>query len=200
MKQKKLTKRQQQAIETRNSIYNAAFELMDADGFENITIVEISEKAGVSVGSFYHYFKSKHDILAEIFHKADEYFTDHVEGRLRSETARGRIIEYFDHYAQFNILTSVETTRQLFNPKVEYFTEKNRPMPAILEKILNDGIDAGEIAAGSGAGETVRMLFVFARGVVFDWSLHHGDYDLRDTMRRYITPVIDSISTSAGQP
>ena len=78
MTKKTLTKRQEKAIETKNRIYNAAINLMDRKGFEKITITDISKKAGVSVGAFYHYFKSKNDILAEIFRKADEYFSTQV--------------------------------------------------------------------------------------------------------------------------
>lgn len=32
-------------------------------GYDNITIEEISKKAGGSVGAFYHYFRSKNDIF-----------------------------------------------------------------------------------------------------------------------------------------
>ena len=42
MEKKKLTKRQEQAIETKNRIYTTAIELMDKRGFENITIADIS--------------------------------------------------------------------------------------------------------------------------------------------------------------
>ena len=53
---KKPTRRQEKALETKNRIYTAAINLMDRKGFENITIIDISKEAGVSVGAFYHYF------------------------------------------------------------------------------------------------------------------------------------------------
>src|SRR5512146_3299116 len=46
--------RQEKAHETKNRIYTAAIELMDRKGFENVTVADISKKAGVSVGAFYH--------------------------------------------------------------------------------------------------------------------------------------------------
>ena len=58
------TKRQEQARETKNRIYNSAIELMEKEGFDNITIADIREKAGVSVGAFYHYFASKNDFAS----------------------------------------------------------------------------------------------------------------------------------------
>lgn len=193
MKQKKMTKRQQQAIETKNIIYNAAIELMDAEGFDNITIAEISERAGVSVGSFYHYFQSKHDILAEIFHKGDEFFLENVADQLKAESARGRIIEFFDFYARFNELTTVDTTQQLYNPKVKFFTEEDRPMVSLLKAIITEGIAAGELKNDRDVKAKVKMLFIFARGIVFDWSLHDGDYDLRTVMREYMTTFVETL-------
>lgn len=193
MKQKKITKRQQQAIETKNLIYNAAIELMDAEGFDNITIAEISEKAGVSVGSFYHYFQSKHDILAEIFHKGDEFFLENVAGQLKGETAREKVLEFFDYYARFNILTTVDTTQQLYNPKVKFFTVEDRPMVSLLKTIITEGMAAGELKQDREVFDTVKMLFIFARGIVFDWSLHDGDYDLREVMGDYMKSFVETL-------
>lgn len=185
-----MTKRQQQAIATKNTIYNAAIELMDADGFDNITIADISKKAGVSVGSFYHYFGSKHEILAEIFRKADEYFLEEVEDKLHGTTAADRVIEFFDHYAHFNIITSVDTTKQLFNPKVKFFLDETRPMIALLKTIISRGIETGELDTEGDVDDMVRMLFMFARGIVFDWSLRDGNYDLRKAMREYMARFV----------
>ena len=187
------TKRQLQAMETKNTIYNAAIELMDAEGYDNITIADISERAGVSVGSFYHHFESKHDILAEIFRKADEYFSDNVDGQLVASAVREKIVEYFGHYARFCVLTTVETTSQLFNPKVKFFIQEDRAMLQVLEDLIQAGIEAGEIVTDSEAFALVKMLFVFARGIVFDWSLHDGDYDLEQTMQEYMTKIVTMV-------
>ena len=187
------TKRQLQAAETRNAIYNAAIELMDAEGYENITIAEISEKAGVSVGSFYHHFESKHDILAEIFRKGDEYFLDNVAGQLTATASKDQIVEYFRHYARFCVATTVETTQQLFNPKVKFFVQDDRAMLQVLEGIIQEGIDTGQISSDRDAFSLVRMFFVFARGIVFDWSLQEGDYNLEETMQDYISQMLKTI-------
>ena len=64
---KRLTKRQIQANDTRNRVYKTALELMETKGLNNTSIEEISMKAGVSVGTFYNYFKSKDDILVDIY-------------------------------------------------------------------------------------------------------------------------------------
>jgi AcrR family transcriptional regulator len=193
MAKKSMTKRQEQALETKNRIYTAAIDLMDREGFESITIADISEKAGVSVGAFYHYFNSKHDILAEIFQKADEYFSTEVKSELKKESIPEQIVEYFDHYARFNLASGVEMTQQLFNPKIKFFIEKGRPMHTILQDLILKGQEKKEIRADADPEELARFLFVMARGVVFEWSLYEGRYDLEATMHKYIESLVSTL-------
>ncbi len=193
MTSKPLTRRQEQARETRNRIYNAAVELMERKGFDNITIAEISRAAGVSVGAFYHYFESKNDILAEIFRRADEYFATEVVPNLGEEPVPEQILKYFDHYARFNIASGVEMVRQLFNPKVKFFTRQDRPMLSLLRDLVRKGQERGEIRGDVSPEEVVRLLFMMARGVVFDWGLHEGSYDLEAMMRVCIGRLVSTL-------
>ena len=194
-KKKKITKRQEKAIETRNRIYRAAIELLDRKGFEKITIVDISKKAGVSVGAFYHYFKSKNDILAEIFFKADEYFSTEVLPVLNVNTKSvpNKLIDYFDYYAKFNIASGVEMTQQLFNPKIKFFIKKGRPMLTILQDLISEGQEKKEIRTDATPEELARFLLILARGIVFEWSLYDGRYDLRATMRKYVEVLVSTL-------
>ncbi|MBN1655396.1 MAG: TetR/AcrR family transcriptional regulator [Deltaproteobacteria bacterium] len=193
MKRKALTKRQNQAIETRNQIYDAAIELMDRKGYENITIAEIAKKANVSVGSFYHYFKSKNDILVEIFKRGDDYFAREVAAKLGTESSPKDIVTYFDYYARFCLDTGLATDRQIYRPTVKPFIKKGRPMLVILNSIITRGQQRGEISKEMSAEEITTMLFVFARGLLFDWCLRDGKYDLRARMRQYIKRIVSTI-------
>ena len=193
MPKKSITKRQEQALETKDRIYSAAIDLMDRKGFENITNADISKEAGVSVGAFYHYFTSKSDILAEIFHKADEYFSTQVISGLKTGSVADKIVEYFDHYAKFNLASGVELTQQLFNPKIKFFIKKDRPMLTILEDLIQEGQERKEIRADEDPEELSRFLFVMARGIVFEWSLYDGSYDLEDTMHKYIQSLVSTL-------
>ncbi len=194
MAKKALTKRQRQAIETRNRIYEAAIALMDRKGFENITIADISKKANVSVGSFYHYFRSKNDILVEIFQRADDYFSTEVAPVLGNQSVPEDILTYFDYYARFCLSTGLATARQIYRPTVTPFVKKGRPMLAILRKLISQGQKEGSIRRDMDAQDITTMLFVFARGVAFDWCLRDAKYDLRARMRAYMKKLVFSIT------
>jgi AcrR family transcriptional regulator len=57
---------QQRSLETRKRIEKAAFQLFSKKGIHGTNTKEIADKAGVSIGSFYSYFKDKKQLLLEI--------------------------------------------------------------------------------------------------------------------------------------
>ena len=59
-----MTNRDRQALESKARIFNAATDLIREEGYDNVTIEDICNKTGMSVGAFYHYFKSKSEIVA----------------------------------------------------------------------------------------------------------------------------------------
>ncbi|MFZ5563214.1 MAG: TetR/AcrR family transcriptional regulator [Thermodesulfobacteriota bacterium] len=58
--------RQQRSLETRKKIEKAALGLFSRKGIHGTNSKEIAQKAGVSTGSFYSYFKNKKQLLLEI--------------------------------------------------------------------------------------------------------------------------------------
>ncbi len=64
--------RQDRSRATVDAILEASARLFAEGGLENITTNEIAERAGVSVGSLYQYFPSKHAILGELIDRHSE--------------------------------------------------------------------------------------------------------------------------------
>ena len=57
--------KQQRAIEKKEKIIEAGFNLICKNGYYNTNTAEIAKAAGVSTGILYQYFKDKYDILIE---------------------------------------------------------------------------------------------------------------------------------------
>ena len=77
---------------TRMCIGEAVFALMDKKAYSAIKISDIVKKAGVSRMTFYHYYESKEDALADFFHEI-------VAGYVRECILHA--LKYFDQYAGF---------------------------------------------------------------------------------------------------
>ena len=58
--------RSRKGEQTRARLVTAAKEVFERDGFLNARISDIAEQAGLSHGSFYHYFDSKEEIFREV--------------------------------------------------------------------------------------------------------------------------------------
>ncbi len=64
--------RSRKGVETRARLVSAAKEVFERDGFLDARISDIAERAGLSHGSFYHYFESKEEVFREVAAEVDE--------------------------------------------------------------------------------------------------------------------------------
>ena len=192
MARQKLTKRQVQANKTKSKIFKVANELMEKKGFTNITIEDISKKAGVSVGAFYHYYNSKDDILYEIYKMADEYFKNEVAHQLEKDNLSSvdRIVLFFKFYAKYNMERGLENDSQIYNTKNKLFIAKDRYMINLLREIIAKGQAENEIFGEMTPESITEYLFIVGRGVVFDWCLHDGDYNLEEKMEKFMRRLV----------
>lgn len=190
MSDKPVSSRKQQALETKTRIYQTALSLMEKKNYQSITIEEISKSAGVSVGAFYHYFKSKNDIFFEIYQEADRYFEEYVAMELKAAPGQPRILEYFAHYAEYCQRVGLDTVKSLYNPDNKLFIRYDRFMLQLLKQVINEAQTEQLLTVELSAQQITEYLLIAARGVVCDWCLHDGLYDLNDTMQQYITRLL----------
>ena len=54
-------------LSTHDKLLEAAFNLIEDEGFESITAAKITTQASLGYGTFYKYFKSTEDIFKEVF-------------------------------------------------------------------------------------------------------------------------------------
>ncbi|WP_134911244.1 TetR/AcrR family transcriptional regulator [Paenibacillus sp. IHB B 3084] len=190
MSKKQLNGRKLQSLQTKKNIYNSTLELMHEKSLEKIKIEDICRKAGVSVGSFYNHFKTKSDILVEMYAQADGYFELKFKNELPSESIMQDLIQYFEVYAEYNQNVGLETVKQLYTSNNKLFITKGRGMQSILQQIIERGQAVGELDQSMTSEEITDYLFIAARGVMYNWCLHDGDSDLIVNMRKYMSRLI----------
>jgi len=178
----KHTSRQLQAQKTKRKIYNSAVDLFKKHGFDNTTIEDISKKAGVSVGAFYHYYISKADIYSELYRKIDEYFENTVAALMVEEYFYDNVLIFFKHYAMYNSERGVDAVKQLFNTENALFLDESRYLFCLLREVLQTGKDKNQFTKNLTVEEAEELLMVSARGVVYHWMLHAGDFDMKVKM------------------
>ncbi|MCP3775754.1 TetR/AcrR family transcriptional regulator [Paenibacillus sp. MZ04-78.2] len=164
---------------------------MKTKSLEDIKIGEICKEAGVSVGSFYNHFETKSDILVEMYKRADSYFDErYKDGSNASSDARDEIVHYFEVYAQYNQNLELETIKQLYTANNKLFITKGRYMQKTLQSIIEKRQLAGELDNELSYEYITEFLFIAARGVIYNWCLHEGNFDLPKMMKQYIERLI----------
>ncbi len=93
---------------TRDTIITTAARLFSTNGYENTSIQEIIDSVGVSKGAFYHYFKSKSDILESIASSYVEQGLELTESTLKDASVSG--IQKLNHV--FVVLQQFKSQRQ----------------------------------------------------------------------------------------
>jgi len=196
MRELKLTMRRKQAIETRERIYNTAFKLMTEKGFDNITVDQICSESGVAKGSFYHYFKSKDDIVIETYKIVDQQYSDEVRELPEDMSSFDKILATVGFQAKYAEKKGVAFVRQIYKSQLDsgtdFFISEERPYFKILRITIEEGIKKGEIKSEFSAIELTRWIISFSRGITYDWCLHDGDYDIVKVMDTAFRIIIDN--------
>ena len=89
-------------LRTRQALSAALVELLSAANFEEITVQQVLDRAGVGRATFYTHFRNKNDLLLS---DAERYFGLLERDFLANSSSSTRIApvaELFDHVAQFD--------------------------------------------------------------------------------------------------
>lgn len=102
----KMTSRQEQKIRTQQKIVEAANTCFIRKGMAYTLITDICEEAEVSVGTFYHYFNNKNDLIISQFKKFDMGFLEVAHRLIDNPDAVGQfnsVCPFFSRMRQFQI-------------------------------------------------------------------------------------------------
>jgi len=194
MGKKNITSRDRQAQETKKRIFNVASQLMINKGFDNVTLEEISKKAGIAKGLFYHYYKSKADLIVETYSIIDGNFEKDLVGLDVNTSPIYKIFFTVFTMARYAKGFGIDFVRQIYKGQLDtgtnFFVNKQR----LFEKSIHDAIVTGQeqdiIRKDISPGELAHFIMIVARGVLYDWCLHKGKYNIEKTMEKYFRKII----------
>jgi len=190
---KKVTARTLRAIKTKKNLFRSAAKLIDKYGYDNVTIEDICRMSRVSIGAFYHYYNSKSDIIVELFKEIDSYFEEKVSPAF-TDDAIDNIKFYFRHYAIFHVDQGYEHTSMVLKIQSDFYLDKSRYMHILLDEIIHTAKSQNRFGNDADADTVADYLLVVARGLLFDWSLAQGGYDLTAKMDSYIEIALHSFA------
>jgi TetR/AcrR family transcriptional regulator, fatty acid metabolism regulator protein len=142
------------ATDRRRQILDAAIRVFAREGYHACRVSDIADEAGVAYGLVYHYFRSKDEVMNELFTERwslllaaiDEVDRGDGSGREKLDAVAGFIIDSYRHDPELMQVIIVEVTRAANSFGRTHLPEINKAYEAI-EKIITDAQKAGTFRA-----------------------------------------------------
>lgn len=170
------------------AVLNAATELFAEQGFENTSVAKICEEAGVSKGLVYHHFKTKDDILKQIFSDATSRMIAISNSAEASSDSGQQIIELIENifsqlkadklYFQLNLNIMLQpSTRLILKDLIKIRTTH---ILEVTKQIFKD-IDSSQ-------NEIMSYMFIAEiDGIALNYLTVFDDYPLEDIKNHLIS-------------
>ena len=188
--------KQQRAIEKKEKIIKAGFDLICENGYYNTNTAEIAKAAGVSTGIVYQYFKDKYNILIEGLEKyGDDIFfpmlkTKHIKFDKKDfDKILNQMIKHYisshkiSNVAHEEIMSMVHSDKRV----AEYYYKRELEITnSVKDILLDNGFDKKDIT------EKVHIMMGLIDNLCHEVTYHkHSDmnYDVMTTL------VIENIKT-----
>ncbi|QIW80929.1 fatty acid metabolism transcriptional regulator FadR [Bacillus tequilensis] len=166
-------------------IIDAAVEVIAENGYHQSQVSKIAKQAGVADGTIYLYFKNKEDILISLFKEKMGQFIERMEEDIKEKTTAKEklalvISKHFSLLADDHNLAIV-TQLELRQSNLELRQKINEVLKGymnILDNILTEGIQSGELKEGLDVRLARQMIFGTIDETVTTWVMNDQKYDL----------------------
>lgn len=169
---------------TKARIVSAAWKLFYEQGYENTTVEDIIFESETSKGSFYHYFEGKDALLGSLSVLFDEKYEE-LRGQLQPEMGAIEKLIFLNHelFTMIDNSVSLELLARLFSSQLvtrgeKHLLDRNRTYFKLLQQIVREGLERGELRSDMSANEIVKAYAMFERALMYDWCLSGGEYAL----------------------
>ncbi|MEU0527781.1 TetR/AcrR family transcriptional regulator [Streptomyces niveus] len=176
---------------TRQKLYEAAVTLIAEQGFSATTVDEIAERAGVAKGTVYYNFKSKTELFEELLRHGVGLLTASLR-TAADETAErdGTSVEaldamiraglaFIDRYPAFTQLYVAELWRTNRAWQSTLLVVRQQAV-AVVEKVLQEGIDGGELSREIDVPLTAAALVGMVLVAALDWQAFQPERSIDD--------------------
>ena len=192
-----ISKQQQKSRETKEKIFQAAKRILQKKGYEELSIKNICEEAGVSNGSFYHHFKTKDDLLSYYIEDQPQIDPNLLELPDSVAGVREGIIQVYMNYVRYCQELGVEFMAEYYDTKNQALNASirtERPYPIVtVQAYVEKAVEAGIVRLNEEIDEFTTDIRMIVIGNVFEWCIKHGQADFEGNMSRSLGKYLDAV-------
>ena len=173
---------------TKDALFNSLLKLSKEKGFDKVTIRDICTDANISIGSFYHHFKSKEELAKETYFQTDKLINEDFLALCKTSSPKDNlhnILKIYVDYVYSEIGVLIKTYyRLLLDVTCISAFEPERLYYVSLKNIVTSCCESGYIKDDGNYKELTDYCIRFVRGLIFDWCVNEDAYDLQEQFEK----------------
>lgn len=197
-------RRQVQAEQTKQRIFETALELFRKKGFDQVSVDEIVKKSNSSKGAFYGHFDSKYGIFLEKFKEIDQFYESFVQTIADELPLKEKIVKlfqgqmnYLEHELGKDVMRTVYTSG-LMESENNYFANTERSIYKILIRFIDQSIESGELLEEADAEKIAMLISRCMRGNLYDWIAFGKAFNLQEESKQFIDIFMEGVLERYG--
>lgn len=174
------------AEKTKLKLLESAKKLISERGFEQVSVEDITRESGVAKGTFYHYFKTKEDVIGELSFRSSQMIFEQSMGL--KDHVINRCIYFLMGVYKDAEWAGVRLTRQWIRESLET-EEEDSCVRKDLTSLKNAFVKLLESGQGKGPGELTedapvdtlaKLMMSHFFGVLTIWCIMNGTWRITD--------------------
>lgn len=182
---------------SKEKIINETVSIIREKGADAVTVRDVCESAGLSIGTFYHYFRDKDDLM---MHFLMETSFDTFELMAPLSDVAGRISELYMHLIGKYMDLGLDFMKS-------FYSTGNRSLSAYMgevdgafapgtvmarsEEEMNAALAGGYLKSDADIHLICMDICTIVKGCVFEWCLNNGSMDIESALHRIIGLYLD---------
>lgn len=191
------TQRMLNTVETKKRLFETALSLFSQYGYNKVTVEDITRVAGFSKGTFYSYFQTKEHVLLEQFSMIDAQYEEAFRDVTEEMSAPDQVLLLIQTMCRYcaDVVgvapLQVVYSNQITSPDtIQILNNSDRVVYRILRGIAPLGRSSGAFPADITDDYFAEIIMRFARGVIFDWCMYNGSFDLEAEGLQYFEAIL----------
>lgn len=186
---------------SREKIIDTTISIIRENGADALTVRNVCDTAGLSIGTFYHYFRDKDDLMM-YFLKETSFVSFELKTPLSNIS--GRISELYMHLIHKYMDLGLDFMKSFYSTSNRslsaYMGEENGlfaedSVMARSEKEMNEALKRGFIKTGSDIHLLCIDICTIVKGCVFEWCLNDGKPGIESSLNRILDNYLGSFLT-----
>ena len=185
-------------LNSKEKIIDTTVSIIKKKGADAVTVRDVCKEAGLSIGTFYHYFRDKDDLMMYFLRETS---FDSFKLKTPVSDIAGRISELYMHLIHKYMDMGLDFMKS-------FYSTGNRSLSAYMgevdgtfapgtvmarcEEETKTALNNGILKAGTNIHLICTDICSIVKGCVFEWCLSDGAMDIESTLHRIISLYLEN--------